>query len=142
MKKGNWRERLDQLERNVGHGVLEGGYNVNQRYAADQHVKQHYNHPRGGGPDYVSIPVERRHKEWFRGIADGLLDGNAPARMVDAMDDLDAQVRVLAPLDENDLRRSGAYTVTDGGQVHADRPAEQPRLTEQQLAAKRRRRGR
>lgn len=139
-RKGTWRQRLDQLERNVGRGALVGQYTVDQRYAAKQHEELSYRHPRGGGPRYVSIPLAQRHREWFRGIAQGLLDGTAPQRMTDAMDDLDGQVRILAPLDENDLRRSGAYTVTDGGGVVVDRPAEVPRLTDEQLREKARRR--
>lgn len=141
-RKGTWRQRLDQLARNVGDGALVGQYTVNQRYAAYQHVHQNLNHPRGGGPNYVSDPLESRHDEWFRGIARGLLDGSAPARMAEAMDDLDAQVRVRAPLDENDLRRSGAYTVTDNGAVVVQRSADVPRLTDAELRAKSARRGR
>lgn len=137
-RKGTWRSRVDQLERNVGRGALVGRYAVDQRYAADQHVQQNYRHPRGGGPNYVSIPLQARHREWYRGIAAGLLDGSAPARMADAMDDLDGQVRVLAPLDENDLRRSGQYAVTDAGAVVIQQAPEVPRLTDEQLRAKRR----
>lgn len=137
---GTWRQRLEVLERNVGRGALIGGYTVDQRYAAYQHVHEGLNHPRGGGPRYVSIPLEARHREWYRGIASGLLDGSAPARMAEAMDDLDGQVRVLAPVDENDLRRSGAYTVTDDGAAVIQRAAEVPRMSDAELRAKRARR--
>lgn len=139
-RKGTWRQRLDQLERNVGRGALVGQYAVDQRYAAYQHVHKHLRHPRGGGPDYVSVPLAARHREWYRGIAAGLLDGSAPVRMAEAMDDLDGQVRILAPLDENDLRRSGQYTVTDGDAVAIQRAPEVPRLTDAELRAKARRR--
>lgn len=135
-RKGTWRQRLDQLERNVGGGALVGQYTVDQRYAAYQHVHQNLRHPRGGTHSYVSVPLQARHREWYRGIADGLLDGSAPARMADAMDDLDGQVRILAPLDENDLRRSGAYTVTSDGGAVLQRAADVPRLSDAQLRAK------
>jgi hypothetical protein len=141
-RKGTWRVRLDQLERNVGSGALVGRYAVDQRYAAYQHVHQNLRHPRGGGPDYVSIPLQARHREWYRGIARGLLDGTAPVRMAEAMDDLDSQVRILAPLDENDLRRSGQYTVTSGGGVVIQREPEVARLTDAEIRAKASRRGR
>lgn len=141
-RKGTWRERLQVLEQNVGSGALVGRYAVDQRYAAYQHVHEHLRHPRGGGPRYVSAPLQARHREWFRDIARGLLDGSAPVRMAGALDDLDGQVRVLAPLDENDLRRSGRYTVTDGDAVFVQRAADQPRLTDAELRAKSARRGR
>lgn len=141
-RKGTWRQRLDQLARNVGDGALVGQYAVDQRYAAYQHVHEGLNHPRGGGPHYVSTPLRARHDEWFRDIAEGLLDGSAPARMARAMDDLDAQVRILAPLDENDLRRSGQYTVTDDGAAVIKRAPDVPRLSDAELRAKAARRGR
>lgn len=137
-RKGTWRARLDQLARNVGEGALVGRYAVDQRYAAYQHAHKNLRHPRGGGPDYVSIPLQARHREWYRGIASGLLDGSAPVRMADAMDDLDGQVRILAPIDENDLRRSGQYTVTSDGGVVIQQAPEVPRLSDAQLRAKKR----
>jgi hypothetical protein len=140
-RRGTWRQRLQVLERNVGHGVLSGQFVVDQRYAAYQHVHETLQHPRGGGPNYVSIPLEARHREWYRGIAAGLLDGSSPVRMADAMADLDSQVRILAPVDENDLRRSGAYTVTSDGAVVIQRAPDVPRLTDAELRAKSARRG-
>jgi hypothetical protein len=141
-QRGTWRQRLDKLARNVGSGALVGQFVVDQRYAAYQHVHKELRHPRGGGPDYVSVPLAARHREWYRGIAAGLLDGSASAQMADAMGDLDGQVRILAPLDENDLRRSGSYTVTDDGAVVIQRPPDVPRLTDAQLRAKAARRRR
>lgn len=135
-KKGTWRQQLDRLERNVGHGTLHGEFYVDQRYAAYQHVHKHLRHPRGGGPDYVSIPLRAEHKEWYRGIAAGLLDGSAPDKMADAMDQLNDAIKFYAPVDENDLRRSGGYTVRDGAQVHTRKAPEQRRLTDAQLRAK------
>jgi hypothetical protein len=142
MAQGTWRQRLAQLERNVGHGALVGQYVVDQRYAAVQHENTSYNHPRGGGPHYVSTPLRARNREWYRDIAEGLLEGSAAARMARSMDDLDAQVRILAPLDENDLRRSGSYTVTDNGSAVVQRSADVPRLSDAELRAKSARRGR
>lgn len=129
-KRGTWRERLDILETNVGRGTLVGGYSVNQRYAAVQHVRKDYKHPRGGGPDYVSAPLAYRFTSWYQAIADHLLRGGAADRMADAMEDLDHQVTVLAPLDLNNLRQSGHPTVTDDGAPHYDRPPRVPRLPE------------
>lgn len=137
-QRGTWRARLQALGRNVGEGDLAGTYWVDQRYAAYQHVHEWLKHPRGGGPNYVSIPLAARHREWFRDIARGLLDGSAAARMAGAMGDLDGQVRVLAPVDENDLRRSGQYVVTDGDAVVVQQAPDVARLSEAQLRAKKR----
>lgn len=126
--KGTWRERLDELERLVGHGDLRGRYIVDQRYAAFQHVHRHLRHPRGGGPDFVSAPLRARYRAWYQAMADGLLSGDAPAAMVAALDDLDRQVQVLAPVDLNNLRRSGAITVLSAGRVVYHRPPQVARL--------------
>ena len=142
MPQGTWRQRLTILERMDGSGVLAGEYRVDQRYAAYQHNTEGLRHPRGGGPRFVTIPLEARHREWYRGLAAGLLDGSLAPRMAQAMDDLDGQVRLMAPLDENDLRRSGAYTVTDDGAAVIQRGPDVPRLTDAELRAKAARRGR
>lgn len=134
--RGTWRARLQVLGRNVGRGSLVGQYAVDQRYAAYQHVHQNLRHPRGGGPNYVSAPLQARHGHWFRQIASSLLDGTAGRQMVDAMDDLDGYVRLLAPLDQNDLRRSGQYTVSDNGTIVTRRAPDVPRLTDAQLRLK------
>lgn len=126
--RSTFRQRLAQLAATVGDGDLVGTYTVGQRYAAVQHVRRDYRHPRGGGPDYVSIPLRARHRVWFRGIAAGLLSGRAPARMAASLEDLDAQVRRLAPVDLGNLRRSGAVVVTTTGTPVYRRPAEVPRL--------------
>lgn len=127
---GTWQARLQVLERNVGHGDLVGTYNVNQRYAAYQHVHRDLRHPRGGGPDYVSAPLAARHRVWIADIARKLLSGRAGDAMADAMDDLDQQVRVLAPVDLNNLRRSGSVEVTSGGATIYSRAAQVRRLPE------------
>ena len=127
-QRGTFRERLTLLADQVGHGVLRGQYVVNQRYAAYQHVHEHLNHPRGGGPHYVSGPLQGSYRAWYRHIARGLLDGTAPARMVDAMEDLDRQAGIAAPVDLNNLRQSGAVTVTAGGAAVYVRPPRVARL--------------
>ena len=126
--QSTFRQRLDQLAAQVGEGSLVGRYTVNQRYAAYQHVHTHLRHPRGGGPNYVSDPLRERHRAWYRHIADGFLSGRAPARMADALEDLDRQVALRAPVDLNNLRQSGAITVLSGGQTVYVRPARVPRL--------------
>lgn len=126
--RSTFRARLDVLARLVGDGELIGRYTVDQRYAAYQHVHESLRHPSGGGPNYVSTPLRARYRAWYRHIAAGLLSGQANQRMADAMEDLDAQVQVLAPVDTGALRQSGAVTVLSGGTVVYVRPARTPRL--------------
>jgi hypothetical protein len=127
-RRSTFRTRLDRLADLVGDGDLVGRYVVNQRYAAYQHVHEGLNHPGGGGPNYVSAPLRARHKAWYRHIAAGLLSGQAPARMAEAMEDLDSQVTRLAPVDLGVLRQSGAVAVLSGGRPVYSRPARVPRL--------------
>lgn len=126
--KGTWRARLDVLARTVGDGDLIGRYVVDQRYAAFQHVHKHLRHPRGGGPDYVSAPLQARHRQWFRGIAQVFLNGGAETAMAAGLEDLDGQVTRLAPVDVGNLRRSGSVLVLSAGRPVYVRPARVARL--------------
>jgi hypothetical protein len=128
MPRSTFRARLDELAQRVGDGPLIGRYAVDQRYAAVQHVRRDYRHPRGGGPDYVSAPLRARHRAWYRGIAAALLRGRADVAMADALEDLDQQVTVLAPVDLGNLRQSGSITVTSAGRPVYVRPARVARL--------------
>lgn len=125
--RGTWRQRLDELARNVGDGDLVGQYKVDQRYAAYQHVHR-LRHPRGGQKDYVSDPLKARNSSWYRGIARVFLHGGAELAMAQALEDLDRQVGVLAPVDLNNLRQSGSITVLSAGRPVYVRPARIARL--------------
>jgi hypothetical protein len=129
--RSTFRQRLTVLAQTVGDGDLVGTYQVSQRYAAVQHVRRDYRHPRGGGPDYVSAPLRARHRSWYRQIAARFLSGGAEQAMAAALEDLDAQVRRLAPVDLGVLRRSGAVTVTAAGAPVYRRPPEVARLPDQ-----------
>lgn len=122
-RRGTFRARLDVHARTIGEGPLLGRYAVDQRYAAYQHVHETLNHPRGGGPDFVSAPLKARHRAWFRRIAARFLSGQAPIAMAEAMEDLDSQVSRLAPIETGDLRGSGSVTVLSGASVVYLRPA-------------------
>lgn len=126
-KRGTFRQRLDVHARMIGDGPLRGRYAVDQRYAAYQHVHEHLRHPRGGGPNYVSVPLRARHRAWFRTIAARFLSGGAPQAMVQALEDLDSQVTRLAPIETGALRGSGSITVLSGSAVLYTRPARVPR---------------
>lgn len=127
-KQGTWSAKLDELERRIGDGALSMVFKVDQRYAAYQHVHQHLNHPRGGGPNYVSQPLSARHKEYVRFYAEAMLKGEGVRALADAGEDLNSYVQVLAPLDLNNLRQSGSWAVYDHGTEVYERPAQVARL--------------
>jgi hypothetical protein len=127
--KSTFEEKLNDLERRIGHGTISAVFAVNQPYAAYQHVHRDLRHPRGGGPDYVSMPLAARHGEWIRSYAGSVLRGSQVEALAGAMDDLNDYVRVLAPLDLDNLRQSGGFQIFEGGQLVYSRPAAVPRLT-------------
>lgn len=134
---GTWRARLRALEEMIGEGDLVGRVVVDQRYAAYQHVHQDLNHPLGGGPNYLSRPLLERARRHTRQLARGFLDDGAKAAMADNLEDICAQVAILAPLDFNDLRRSASPTVEDRGNVIYHRAPGVKRLTDSELRFKR-----
>lgn len=73
---------------------------------------------------------------YMRDLASGVLDGSLRERAALVAEDLAAQVQDHAPVEFNDLRRSGHPFVTDDGATIYDRPAAQRRLTEEELRAK------
>lgn len=125
----DWRSRLDELERRVGIGELEGLIVVNQPYAAYQHVHQELNHPRGGGPNFVSEPLVGNAREFTANLADGVLDGTLNERMARNMEKMADEVFERAPVDLTPLRSSGHPIVRDNGAVVYDRAPLAPRIT-------------
>jgi len=126
--KSTYSARLDELERQIGDGTISMVYAVNQPYAAYQHVHHDLRHPRGGGPDYVSLPLKTRHTEWLRKYAQALLGGSQVRVLADAGEDLDSYVAVLAPIDTGNLRGSGSIQVIENGAPVYFRAARVPRL--------------
>ena len=133
---GTFGRRIAELQDRVGHGHLVGTVTVDQAYAAVQHEDQTYDHPRGGQPNYLRQPTEGEASAHLQAIADATLRTGPADGMGKAVDHIADQVGVLAPLDENDLRRSAATRVDDSGHTVHERPAEVPRLTDEQLRTK------
>jgi len=126
---GTWRSRLDELEHRVGVGELEGLIVVNQPYAAYQHVHQELNHPRGGGPNFVSEPLLSHAREFTAHLADGVLDGTLDEKMADNMEKMADEVFSRAPVDLTPLRSSGHPIVRSNGAVVYDRAPLAPRVS-------------
>lgn len=135
---GTFSRRIRELADQVGAGDLTGAVEVDQVYAAVQHERLDYNHPRGGQAKYLEQPLYDQHRDYLQSVADRVLDGEAEDAMTDAMEDLSGTVRTTAPVLYVNLRESGHPTVTDNGSVVYDRAPVQRRLTDAELRELRR----
>lgn len=137
---GTFIPRTDALLAQVGDGPLEMHLHVDQVYARYQHEGLEFAHPRGGMAKYLEVPFFAHAGGHLSALADGTLDNlrGAAVRVAEAMDD---DMHDNAPVEFDQLRRSGHPTVTDNGAVVYDRPPDVPRLSEAALRAKSRARG-
>jgi hypothetical protein len=133
---GTFSERTRQLERKVGTGRLVGSVVVDQVYAKYQHETLDLRHDAGRTAKYLERPLLTHHEQYLQRLARNVLDGDLVQAMADNMEHLSGQVEKLAPIDQNDLPRSGHPTVHDGHTVAYDRPPHVARLTPEQLKAK------
>ena len=132
---GTFSERLAYLADQVGHGHLTGRVEVDQVYAQIQHEDLSYHHPRGGGPLYLQQPLYDSSNTSLQRLADHVLDGHLIRAMADGVEELSDKVTEYAPVEFDNLRRSGHPTVTSDDTVVYDRPPQVPRLTEDELRA-------
>lgn len=135
-------ERIGDLQHQVGDGRLVGALEVDQRYARYQHEELQLRHTAGRTAKYLERPLLANTTKYMRTLAGAVLDGDLGKAMADNMEHLSGEVERVAPIDENDLPRSGHPVVTSGGRVVYDRAPQVARLTEEQLKAKAERRGR
>lgn len=132
LDNGDFFERAEHLNHMVvGINELTGSVEVNQHYALEQHERFDYEHPRGGGPKYLSGPLMENAEWYLTLVSEALLKGAAPSAMAGAMEHLSSLLDPAAPIDEDPnpirLRRSGHPVVMDNGQVVYDRPPRDPR---------------
>jgi hypothetical protein len=122
---GTFVARIDELQEKVGRGDLTLRVNVHQAYAAAEHVRMYYRHPRGGMANYLEMPFESEHGDMLRILADGVLeDLNAAA--IDAVGKFEEWVREFAPVMSETLRDScNLYVEDNGGQIY-EKPQEAP----------------
>jgi hypothetical protein len=127
---GTFFAGCDLLRENVGDGDLVGTVEVNQHYALEQHENFGYIHPRGGGPKYLSQPLEENSAGYLQELGEAVLGGSLVAAMIENMEDLSSHLDPAAPIDEDPnyfrLRRSGNPKVTDQGAEVYNRPPEDP----------------
>lgn len=133
-----WRRVRDQ----VGTGRLVGKLVVDQVYAKYQHERLDLSHPRGGGAGYLRKPLHANYADYLQRIAGSLLDGDPARTMAECMEALNTAMSAAAPIEMNNLRRSGNPRVFDSGSKVYDRPAWQRRMSDDELRSLRRGRGR
>lgn len=137
---GTFSERLAELRDRTGYheGNLRGQVVVDQVYAHYQHEHLEFRHPRGGIAKYLEVPLLMNATRYFLQIARGWLDDGGRHAMQDAMEDLaeDGGVAKYAPVEFDDLRRSGHPSVYVGERLVYDRAPRQHRLSREELRIK------
>jgi len=117
---GTFGPRMAMLESQVGDGDLVMGGIVGQAYAASQHNKAYYRHPRGGITRFLEIPFMAQHEDMLQDLADNVITerGSAirPAAMRVARQ-FDEIVQTYAPVEFNKLRNSTSVYVEDSGRT-------------------------
>lgn len=141
MSTGLFHDRIEELRTMTGSrdGRIHGEVIVDQVYAHYQHERLDLNHPRGGGPLYLTMPLLMNHLDYLRDYADTVLDDGGREAMKRSVDDLagDGGVATFAPVEFDDLRRSGHPRVTLGYyNVIYDREPRQHRLSPEELRIK------
>ena len=134
---GDFAARIDELKELVGHGSLVGNVKVDQVYAHYQHEGLDFAHPRGGQAKYLEEPLHAGSSGFWEQIAaTALVEGEGPEKgMEEAVKHLGDEVKDKAPREFDNLRRSAALTVTSDGAEVYHKPAEVPRLSEEELKA-------
>jgi hypothetical protein len=137
---GTFSERLGELRARTGcaEGVLHGEVIVDQVYAHYQHEHLEFRHPRGGMAKYLETPLLLNFPRYLFEIARQYLDDGGHRAMENSMEDLAEAggVATFAPVEFDDLRRSGHPRVWVGARLLFDREPRQHRLTEQELRIK------
>lgn len=122
----------------VGKGLLVGKVVVDQVYAKYQHERLDLKHPRGGYPKYLWLALITGKDDYLRTLANSVLTTGPADGMKSVVEDQDRRLHRFAPVLFSNLRNSGNPQVWDNGSKVYDRPARQPRMSEEQLKALRR----
>lgn len=140
-ERKRFAEGVKELDELVGRGKLTGKLVVDQIYAKYQHERLDLRHPRGGSARFLAGPLFTNHRSYLERLAKAALTGELERAMLDCVESLNGSMSAAAPINHNNLRRSGSPRVTSEGQLVAYREPQQRRLTEQELKALRRRGG-
>lgn len=135
----DFSERMHALAEAVGDGDLVMTCVVDQRYAEVQERHREFHHPRGGKAGYLGDHVLASQGAYCQKLADHAVTEEGSGlhgAAEDVAKDMAAGVKRFAPVEFNDLRKSGHPSVTDSGHVVFDQPPEVPRLSDEQLRRK------
>lgn len=142
MPKGEFNKRINELRGIVGTGKLEGKVVVDQVYAKFQHESLDLKHP-AGGAKFLTRALLQNYRSVMRGLSrDAYKRFGLQTAMASGMERVSKGVYDNAPREFQDLRNSAAPSVKDRGRFVYKRPPAVPRLTNSQLKAKDRARGR
>lgn len=122
---GSFQRRIKRLEDAVGNGDLVMGGVVGQPYAAAEHNRHYYNHPRGGQANYMEAPFEMLRGEMLAKLAKDVVtpDGSQLDKAArDVAEMFDEMVNQYAPVEFFVLRNSTSVYVEDNGIRTYDRP--------------------
>lgn len=131
--------RIDHLADAVGHGVLETGITMNQRYARYQHEDPTLAHPQGGKDHFLTDPLYARSGQMVGALADAAItrDGSRLTEEATVQAEEWAAASVAqTPKEWGDLANSHAPYVLDNGEAAYERPPKARRLTDAELALK------
>lgn len=128
-------ERTKELEADVGDGDLVIGAVVEQPYAAAQHNRKYYKHPRGGMPGYLEVPFAAQRTEMLRRIAETVVlpDGShLIGTAVEISEMFDDMVARFAPVRQDFLQESTySYVLDNGRPVYWSSPRKPRRFDKQ-----------
>lgn len=109
-------ERIDHLDREVGHGDIIAGVTVDQPYAQDQHETP-YRHDSGVWK-YLGNPLSANAIELIMGLSRRVITvggSDIDGGMIDIADEMSGYVLRYAPKDTTLLSRSGNPWVRSNG---------------------------
>jgi hypothetical protein len=138
---GTFMARTDILLQNPGGGKLVGHIVIDQVYARYQHERAYLKHPHGGGSKFLTRALVDEGPRGLQSLATATLRGDQNIVMSRVTERIVARAVRLEPKDMGDLAKSATVTTIDRGRIVYRRRGE-GRLTDKQIEAKRRRRGR
>lgn len=136
MATSKFVDRARQLSREIGGGKLTGRIVFDQPYAAKQHEELSFRHPHGGGAKYLTMALYHNYNEAYADLGRYLFDMDIRTHMAVVTESIQENAGQRAPVEFNDLRRSGSVRVTDGQSVVYDRDAKKARLSVAQMRRK------
>lgn len=130
---GSFNDRMTELKKLVGIGKIEASVTYAQAYAQFQHEGVGLRHPRGGEAHFLANALNATYKEFYDRVAMGLFRGNVQQDFIQYTDRLNTAAAERAPIELDNLRRSGAAAVKVGGRFVYQRQASQRKLTKTEL---------